>query len=352
MKPVYINGMGCVSAQDTTSETINFEEFTPVSQPKTFVKKPEYKKYIKPAMIRRMATGVKMGVVASSLAIKESGVEMPDAIVVGTGMGCIVDSEKFLKKIIEDNEQFLTPTAFIQSTHNTVGGQIALGIGCKGYNVTYVHDATSFETSLLDAKMQIQEGATNVLVGGVDEIGDYTTRLHDLVGLLKKEENSATYPAKTSGVIYGEGAQFMMLSNAKSSNSYARLGAMTLLNELAVEAVLPAYESFLASNNLTKDAVDVLVLGYNGSVEDSPYFDSLRDSSEKTTLVYYKHLTGEYNSVSAFGFWLACTILKRQEVPEICILPPNKQQTKPIKNIVLYNQYKGDNHSFVLVQQC
>lgn len=63
---------------------------------------------------------------ASALAMKDANVESVDAIITGTGLGCIEDSEKFLKSILDNKEEFLTPTSFIQSTHNTVGAQIAL----------------------------------------------------------------------------------------------------------------------------------------------------------------------------------------------------------------------------------
>ena len=51
---------------------------------------------------------------------------MPDAIITGTGLGCLEDTEKFLTAMVTNKEEFLTPTSFIQSTHNTVSAQIAL----------------------------------------------------------------------------------------------------------------------------------------------------------------------------------------------------------------------------------
>jgi hypothetical protein len=42
-----------------------------------------------------MSKTVKMSSVASQYALKEARIENPDAIIVGTGMGCSQDSEKF-----------------------------------------------------------------------------------------------------------------------------------------------------------------------------------------------------------------------------------------------------------------
>ena len=64
----------------------------------------------------RRRLGVKMGVVASSQAMSDAGIEIPNAIVSGSGLGCSIDSDKFLNAIVRNNEEFLTPTSFIQST--------------------------------------------------------------------------------------------------------------------------------------------------------------------------------------------------------------------------------------------
>jgi len=347
----YINGIGCVSAQDSADNNTGFQNFVELTKNVVPLHKPDFKKYIKPNMIRRMSVGVKMGVVASSIALQEAGVEFPDAIVTGSGMGCLRDSEKFLKNIVDNDEQFLTPTAFIQSTHNTVGAQIALGLGCKAYNVTYVHDATSFETSLIDAMMMFDEGKKNILVGGVDEIGPYTTDLHKLVGHVKEDVSDSLLNSNTKGAIYSEGSQFFVLDNEKKENSYAQLVAVEIYNELPENEVSQKLEIFLKDNNLTISEIDLTVLGLNGDVDYDSYYTSLQDSIlENTPQVYYKHFSGEYNTASAFGMWTACTIIKNQEIPDTLKL--NKLESSSIKNVVLYNQYRGENHSFVLLKSC
>ncbi|NJK84751.1 MAG: beta-ketoacyl synthase chain length factor [Bacteroidales bacterium] len=106
---------------------------------------------------RRMSRIVKMGICSALKCLKESGVEVPDAIITGTGFGCIEDTEKFLGSIIQNEEKMLNPTPFIQSTHNTVGAAIALKIKCNNYNNTYVHRGFSFEHALLDGLMLLNE---------------------------------------------------------------------------------------------------------------------------------------------------------------------------------------------------
>ena len=68
-------------------------------------------------------------------------------------------------KMVDSNESALNPTPFIQSTHNTIGSQIALLLQCQGYNQTYTQRAFSFENVLLDAILELKENPTAVHSG-------------------------------------------------------------------------------------------------------------------------------------------------------------------------------------------
>lgn len=354
MRKCYINGVGCISAQETF-DTVFLDNGVVNDQENVLkIKDPVYKNYIAPAAIRRMGKGVKAGIVASALAMQEAGKENVDAIITGTGMGCMEDSEKFLKAIIDNNESFLTPTSFIQSTHNTLGAQIALGIKCNGYNFTYVHSAVSFESSLLDAMMQIEsEDATTILVGGIDETVEYTMSLFKMIGYIKREEDKPykILPATTKGVVYGEGATFFVLENEPQSSTYAEVLAIELFNTLSVDEMETKLKEFLATNGLLVSDIDAVVLGNNGDVTYDNYYQHLADNClSATTQLYYKHLSGEYNTASAFGLWVAAKIIRTQQIPDI--IKANHIAKESYKMILLYNQYKGKDHSFTLISKC
>lgn len=354
MTKVYINSIASISTQNTFEKDFFLDEIIDHETNVIQVINPNYKDYIPPAAARRMAKGIKMGVVASKKAIEEAGLETVDAIITGTGMGCVRDSEKFLKSIIENDEQFLTPTAFIQSTHNTVGGQIALELQCKGYNFTYVHASNSFESALLDAKMLIEnQEENNVLIGGVDELGDYTVSIHKKAGFIKPEpvKCSTVLNSNTAGAVYGEGANFFVLSNKKQSSTYAQILSVKMFNTLAEEEINNLALQFLAANKLCAEDIDVLILGNNGDVHYDNYYTQLRLNTFKNTpQVTYKPISGEFHTASAFGFWLANKILKKQSIPEVVNL--NGKTAKSYRTILLYNQYLGENHSFTLLQKC
>jgi len=259
-----------------------------------------------------------------------------------------------LKAIIVNKEEFLTPTSFIQSTHNTVGAQIALGLQCKAYNLTYVNASVSFESALLDAKMKIEEEEANaILVGGIDENADYTSSLFRLAGFIKKEneEPHKVLNSTTKGAIYGEGATFFVLENEKKNTTYAEVLDVEIINKLDVNEVESKCIAFLEANNLQVSDIDAFVLGFNGDVEFDIYYKILSENKfAKTPQVYYKHLSGEYNTASAFGLWVGAKIIKMQEIPKISSV--NNLEKPVYKTILLYNQYKGIDHSFTLISKC
>src|ERR1700755_3409783 len=71
---------------------------------------PDYAKILDPKLIRRMSHIIKMGVAAAMACLKEAEVQNPDAIIAGTAYGCLADTESFLRKMVENKEELLTPT--------------------------------------------------------------------------------------------------------------------------------------------------------------------------------------------------------------------------------------------------
>lgn len=136
--------------------------------------------YVKPMEARRMGRLMKSSLLASQQALEAGGVETPDAIITATAYGCTVNSEKILRQMLSEGENAISPTLFMLSTHNTIGGNIAIRTHCHGYNTTYTQGAQSLECALRDARMLLRSGqARSVLVGCHDEL---TPLLRDLLG--------------------------------------------------------------------------------------------------------------------------------------------------------------------------
>ncbi|WP_336688176.1 beta-ketoacyl synthase N-terminal-like domain-containing protein [Chryseobacterium bernardetii] len=352
MSTVYINSASCISAQDTLNKNIP-DSLKPENSAKIIKAiEPNYKEFIPPAMIRRMSKTVKMSSVASHYALKEAGIEKPDAIIVGTGMGCSQDSEKFLKNVIDNHEEFLTPTFFIQSTHNTVAGQIALGLQCHGYNFTYVNTSSSLEFSLLDAQLQIKDGeAENILVGSTDEQTDRTMELYCLNNTIKKESDlPADYLySTTNGVIWGEGASFFVVGKDKTETTYAKLTDIKISNKLELDETSDFIQEFLTKNNLSATDIDAVILGFSSDADSDVYYTKAMNLLPGSALLYYKHLSGEFNTASGFSTFMACHILKEQKIPEVMMI--NAEKKEEVKNVLLYNHLAGSDHSLVLLER-
>ncbi len=130
----------------------------------------EIRDYVKPMEARRMGKILKSSLLSSLKALKQAGIEQPDAIITGTSMGCFEFSEQLLRQLTEEGETMLKPTFFMQSTHNTISSNIAIRLGCHGYNVTYTQDENSLKWALRDAELLIRSGkCKTVLVGCHDE---------------------------------------------------------------------------------------------------------------------------------------------------------------------------------------
>ena len=144
----------------------------------------EIRDYVKPLEARRMGKLMKASLLSSLKALKLAGVECPDAIITGTALGCWENSESLLMQMLEEGEVMLSPTNFMQSTHNTISSNIAIRLGCHGYNVTYTQSDDSLEWALRDARLLLQSGRyKTVLVGCHDETTPLYRSLMERLGI-------------------------------------------------------------------------------------------------------------------------------------------------------------------------
>ena len=340
MMNCYIHSAVSISAQNTFEVEYFLQNIVTHNTKKINAIHPNYRDFISPIAARRMATGTKMGVVAANKALELANLNQPDAIITGTGMGCIEDTEKFLNSIIKNDEAYLTPTSFIQSTHNTVGSQIALSLKCHAYNNTYTHGSLSFESALMDAQLMLKQNeAKHILVGGVDELG---TEFVDYVQMMEdKNSNGISVP-------FSEGASFFVLSTEEKPNAI-QLQGLTSITSASNEELILKMKAFLNENHLEIHDIDAVILGNNGDVFDTYYEHLASTLFSHTSQIHYKHLIGEYYTASAFSFWLASNVLQKQYIPAEIL--KNSVKKKGIRNVLLYNQFKGENHSFILLKK-
>jgi len=296
-----------------------------ISPKNSLSREPDYTSLIDPKLIRRMSRIIRMSVAAALSCLQEAGVSNPDAIVTGTAYGCLADTGIFLSKVVEQKEEMLPPTAFIQSTHNTVGGQIALMLHCHGYNNTFVHRGHSFESALLDAMLILREKEdSKVLVGGLDEITDISQAILSRFGLYRY-------------AVAGEGAAFFLLTGRKTASTCARLQGLDTFYKPKDDAEIEdRIHSFLASLMLRPEDIDLVIMGNNGDIAGDKIYGQLASSPfNGSAMIRYKDFCGEYPTSGSFALWLAVDAIREGRA----------------ERVLIYNHYLGIYHSLMLVSR-
>jgi 3-oxoacyl-(acyl-carrier-protein) synthase len=346
---IYIRSSSCISPQNTFGNEGFLTDIVEFTGTRLRAIEPDYKEFIDQKQIRRMSHVIKMGVAAAKDCLKKGNTEMPDSIITGTALGCLEDTVTFLTRIVEQDEELLPPTAFIQSTHNTVAAQIALMLKCHGYNNTFVHKGISFESALLDAIMQLNEQeADHILVGGTEEIVDASFKVLMRLGLYKRwpVSNLQLYAAESNGTVGGEGAVFFLLSDKASDDNMAELTAIKM--RYRPKDIQESIIAFLSENSLKIDDIDLVITGRNGDTRNDEVYKNLGNTLFRgSSLANYKHLCGEYSTSSSFALWLAANIIEKGMVPEV-VVEKNINSTTP-KRILVYNHYQNKYHSLMLI---
>jgi hypothetical protein len=262
------------------------------------------------------------------------------------------DCIKFLNQIIDYDEGMLTPTNFVQSTTNAVAAQIGLLSANKAYNSTHVHRGLAFENALLDVIMLLKENdKANYLVGGVDEISAYNYNIEYLDGWFKKEPIAAgdIYASGTVASIAGEGAATFLV-NSDRKNATAKVTGIHVLHTTEELIIAGQLKLFLDKHLPAGEKIDLLLSGENGDSRLLKYYNACEVILTKQTAVArFKHMVGEYATVSATALWLACYILKKQMAPRHMMKYSSSQLN--FNRILIYNNYKGQQHSFILVEK-
>lgn len=158
------------------------------------------REFVSPLEARRMGKLLKSSLLASLRALREAGIEKPDAIITATSLGCWENSEALLRQLDEEGEVMLKPTWFMQSTHNTISSLIAIRTHCHGYNVTYATEGPDpLRWALHDAEMLLKSGqCKTVLVGFHDES---TPLYRSLMARLKKTADSPLSSVTSTAIV-------------------------------------------------------------------------------------------------------------------------------------------------------
>ncbi len=343
---LYIHQTHCIQPQQNPLQA-NIELINEPVDNKLLAFEPSYEQ-IPPGILRRMSKAIRMGVGAALPLISQP---VPvNGIIIGTANAGMDDCVKFLNQIVQYEEGQLTPGSFVQSTGNVIAGQLGLISKNKGYNITHMHLGLAFENALIDAIMQLNTNPSNsYLVGGVDDLSLFNYNIEKLSGDYKEEaiSNKDLYNVDSPGCIAGEGAA-MFIVNTIKEYAVAKIMAIHTLHSTDVEFVKQQLKIFLQNNVQEGTEIDLFLSGENGDNRTTAYYTACETLlNYNATIVRYKHMIGDYATASAIGLWYACKILQTQQIPAQMI---KHNLTKTVhRNILMYNNFEGLQHSFILV---
>ncbi|OFX80039.1 MAG: hypothetical protein A2X12_10495 [Bacteroidetes bacterium GWE2_29_8] len=346
---LYIKSLESISPQDTFDKSDAFPDFIERREPYFTCITPDFKKYIDNRMLRRMTKILRFGVATAKLCLDNANVMNPDAIVIGTGLGCLEDTVKFLKQIIVNEEYLLNPTSFIQSTHNTVSGQIALLLGCKNYNLTFTQSDISFENALIDAIMLLRDGdAENVLVGGIDEI---VGESYELINASRCYKHTNHNRLSSDMFTLGEGATFFVISNNNSADCKCKIIDLNIINNIIdLKALHQELLVFLDNNAILFEDIDFVVSGINGLQSQNYIYNEFNSWFSNSNIVCYKSFVGEFDTAVSFGMYLGSKIIIHNNIPDKIIL--NRRNKINYSKGLVFNYTKDCNCSFILLSKC
>lgn len=259
---------------------------------------PDFKQFLNPMQARRMGLILKRAIAVSLTALKDAGIECPDAIFTGTGLGCMENTENFLTAMCRDGEEMLPPTYFMMSTHNTISSAVAILLRCHGYNCTYSQKDISFESALLDAFIQLQAGRMgNALVGSHDETTPDTYRLLRGAGyfddtVTAAEASSAFVLSADSGSLSLSKGPLCELADVQLLHSPANLES--IVKEYNASRILRGSDYFtLFGKCFSASGLGV----YEAAMRIAKGLDKdilvVNDAGEDKGLVYLKSLCGD-----------------------------------------------------------
>ena len=304
---------------------------------------PPFGEYLAANVTRRMGNLMKRALVTTLKVLRETGTEHPDAVITGTSIGSLDYTERFLDAMTENGEQALSPTYFMQSTHNTVGSTLGIYTKNHGYNTTYSHGGMSFDLALHDAWMQMKLGdVTTALVGGHDEM------VESYFELLKK----TGYVGVENMAPCGEVAVSMLMTLDGSVDHLCELAGISISHSFSFDHLNNLAGQMLEKAGLAMEDVDAVLTGVNGNPSyDIGYYQMMDAVFPDIPLLCYKHLFGENYTASALGCYAMAHCIGKGCLPSHLVDDTRPDRCDSLRNVIIVNLMKGKECSFILLRK-
>lgn len=189
------------------------------------------KEYMDAKTARRMADFCQYAVAASSQAIKQSGLNLPEedltriGVSVGSGIGGLGIMEKEEEKLLNKGPRRVAPMLVPTMITNMAAGNVAIAFGLKGKCINVVTACATGTNSIGEAYRSIQAGECDVMIAGGTEAAITPLGLAGFQSLtaLTTSENpkraSIPFDKERSGFVMGEGAGIVVIESLEHAKS-------------------------------------------------------------------------------------------------------------------------------------
>ena len=337
----YLNHSSCISPQQSFEGIFPREVNLNQTAHHILAIEPDYKPFLPLNLLRRMGKISRMGLTTGLKVIQDSQIEF-DAIISGSAYGSNEESFKFLDQIYKYDEGPMTPTNFTQSTTNVVSAQLGLMTKNYCYNSTNSQKAHSFENSLLEGMLLLENNISkHILVGAVDEISQYTFNLFGLLDWVRTDNVTPekAIQQKGKGFVPGEGSAFFHLSSERECHE-------SVCIELLKTYVGPYQLQIKEDLRQLEYEPDLILSPLNGDTDNDNTVNELLAHFEDVPQIHFKKYFGDSPTVSALSIWLGQQLLNPENTHFEGI-----NWVKPLRSILIFNKFETGQSSLIVLSK-
>ncbi len=229
--------------------------------------------YINKRALRRVDAFAKMALLATHLAIEDSGLALEDksrvAAVVGSGYGPVRTTFGFLDCIIDDGDRGASPTFFANSVHNFLASQISIFLKITGPCTTITCFDHTVSNVFLTAEHWLDQGLADYVIAGFgDEYCDILGYAAAGYGAGNNERIDANDLQRCS-YLPGEGFISFLLTKNEGNHKYG---------QVALSQMRSSTEEI--NKSIGKD--DFAFVASQGNRSTNPYYQKLSIDPERS----------------------------------------------------------------------
>ena len=311
------------------------------------VKDFEPERWIEKKETRRQDLFTQFAVAASSMAVEDSGLDLPDGdgyrvgVIIGSGIGGIGTHEIQNKRYLDGGPSRISPFYIPMMIPDIASGIVSMRYGAKGPNYCTVSACASSAHALGDAFRLIKHGDADVMIAGGTEaavtamsVGGFAAMKAMSTRNDEPERASRPFDADRDGFVLGEGAGIAVLeeldhARARGARIYAEvLGVGMTADAYHITAPAPNGEGATRAMQRAIEESELAVEDYdyvNAHGTSTPFNDELEtkaikaafgDHARELMVGSTKSMTGHLlGGAGGLEFVVTSMVLREGKVP-------------------------------------